>query len=104
MAVALFLLGCRLLRPVTMMPTLGPLVLMVNKMLFDVVQWLGVQVVFLLGFASGIYALAGDPVTAIKEGDLMAVEECELLTIGLNQLPVQRVGDEAVLSTSRREI
>ena len=59
------------------------------------------QVVFLLGFTSGIYALAGDPVTAIREGDLMAVEECELLTIGLNQLPVQRVGDEAVSSTSR---
>jgi len=26
-----------------------------------------VQVVFLLGFTSGIYALAGDPVTAIRE-------------------------------------
>ena len=59
------------------------------------------QVVFLLGFTSGIYALAGDPVTAIKEGDLIPVEECELLTIGLNQLPVQRVGEEAVSSTSR---
>ena len=35
------------------------------------------QVVFLLGFTSGIYALAGDPVTAIREGDLMAIEECE---------------------------
>ena len=54
-----------------------------------------------MGFTSSIYALAGDPVTAIREGDLMAVEECELLTIGLNQLPVQRVGDEAVSSTSR---
>ena len=54
MAIALFLLGCRLLRPVTMMPTLGPLVLMVNKMLFDVVQWLGVQVPFLpLGLGLG---------------------------------------------------
>ena len=98
MAVALVLLGFRLLRPVTMMPTLGPLVLMVNKMVGDVTQWALVQVVFLLGFASGIYALAGDPETALREGNVTADDECELLTIGLNQLGA----GEGIASTSSR--
>ena len=97
MAVALVLLGFRLLRPVTMMPSLGPLVLMVNKMVGDVTQWALVQVVFLLGFTSGIYALAGDPLTAIN-GTVSADDECELLTIGLNQLD----GGDAIASTSSR--
>ena len=96
MALALVLLGFRLLRPVTMMPSLGPLVLMVNKMVGDVTQWALVQVVFLLGFTSGIYALAGNPYTAIREGNVTADDECELLTIGLNQLGA----GEGVASTS----
>lgn len=65
---ALLLLGVRLLRVATMMPTLGPLILMINKMFYDVYTWLIVQATFMLGFASAFYALAGNPDTAVRPG------------------------------------
>ena len=43
-------------------PSIGPLILMVNDMIKDVARWLIIQVVFLIGFTSALYALAGDPV------------------------------------------
>ena len=68
LSVALLLLGVRLLRVVTMMPTLGPLILMIDKMFYDVFTWLIVQSTFMIGFASAFYALAGDPDTFHQEG------------------------------------
>ena len=42
-------------------PSIGPLILMVNDMIKDVTRWLVIQLVFLIGFTSALYALAGDP-------------------------------------------
>ena len=55
-------LGFRMLRmPMMMVSWLGPLILMINKMLRDVGKWLIVQVVMLISFASALCALSCYP-------------------------------------------
>ena len=44
-------------------PTVGPLILMVNDMIKDVARWLIIQLIFLIGFTSALYAIAGDPLS-----------------------------------------
>lgn len=89
LSLSLLLLGVRLLRVVSMNQTLGPLILMINKMFYDVYTWLIVQVTFMLGFASAFYALAGDPETFHPDGPDFNLADhddmCDLLTISLQQ-------------------
>ena len=75
---ALMLLGWRIMRLLMINSSMGPMVLMLNMMLFDVAVWLCVQIVFMLGVASAIYSLVGSPdVTSTG----VHTDACELLWI-----------------------
>ena len=61
LAFALLLLGLRMLRALMMVAWMGPLILMINKMLRDVGKWLIVQLVLLVSFAAALTALSQPP-------------------------------------------
>ena len=72
------LLGWRIMRLLMINASMGPMVLMLNMMLFDVAVWLCVQIVFMFGVASAIYSLVGSPdVTSTG----VHTDACELLWI-----------------------
>ena len=76
LAFALLILGFRMLRLLMTVAWMGPLILMINKMLLDVGKWLFVQLVLVVSFAAALCALSQPPSPADFFPDA-----CDLATV-----------------------
>ena len=88
LAYALLLYGWRLLRVMMIQGSMGPLVLTVNSMLFDVGRWLLVQLILVAGYTAALYALFGRPDTDGPFTRRAGWDDhaCETVKLGNNQI------------------
>jgi ankyrin repeat protein len=87
-ALALLMLGWRIIRLLNIRPSLGPLVLSVQGMLNDVCKWMVLQLTMIIGFTSAMYALTGSTLEGVYPEDA-----CPMLTFTEN---VYHVKDDVI--------